>query len=299
MTTRQRKHALIALLMCVVFSTPFLFLPPSSISAEEWVTPVATRSTSVLSALRSTNRVINGREVQYTINLASLNTRLISNMEAYIDTFPANSVVVERVRFNLRSAIPPRDDSRPLFHIYVINRHLIECESDIPFVIVRRSLDFIFAVRYFDNTMTFAVDTRNFDDIMAFFNTSARMRRFITFPAAQRLDYRNTAFFNGIPMLSPIRILPGERMVQLREAAELLGYTVEWHADGNIVVILRPDGVRRDAFAIFSHSTHHPDVNVQIRLINDRTYVSIGYFNQVLGRHTRFSSIPNNVIDIW
>ena len=289
-TTKRRLRLVTAIAMCAILSVPFLS-SHSSVSASNWFEDFTVTGSTPIPNLSA--RTVSGIAAQYTLNFGTLPASWIRGVEVHIQAVEGNSPVIERVRFNLRSALPPQTAWAPMFDIYVIDRHLVYGEHDIPLPIVARSRDLIFAVRYFDNAFTAAIDERMFDDRISHMRTPTKMRRFVTVPQSQRIDYRDTVFIGGFPMHAPFRMIYGVRFIQLREAAELLGFDVQWEPYSNTVGLIR-NRVVYDWFPVFYDTRYHPQ-GVQIRLINDRTYVSLHYFTQVLNRHISPNNALNNI----
>jgi hypothetical protein len=239
----------------------------------------------------STGRV-SGERAQYFIDFTSLPGDWTSDVVAQRELIGIDSPVIERVEFYVRSYTrPTRDFLQLMFAIYVIDRHSID-EEDIPYAVVSRSRDYVFAVRY--GLGNFAnVNDRTYHALkMHPMDTPIKMRRFITFPPNQRPDYRNTVFADGIPLNAPNRNIGGIYYVQLREAAEIMGYTVRWNANTNTVSVSR--GTFIDTFRITADTTHDHR-GIHIRLIDDRTYVSTVYFAEILHKNFSFDASTVNI----
>ena len=276
------------ILLCVVVCTLLLSTPFLTVSMSDFFSFTIERS-DVLDL--STGR-ISGDRAQYFIDFTSLSSDWADNIIAYRELTAAGSIVLERVNFFVRSYTrPARDQLQLLFAIYVIDRHAIT-EDAIPFEIVSRSRDFIFAIRYGTNGFVNPLDINYFNIRLMPMNTAIRMRRFIILPEPQMIDHRDTAFVYGVPMNSQIRRIDNVPFIQLREAAEIMGFNVAWIERTGFVFLTR--GLFRDSFRV-SSTMLNDHRNIPMRLIDGRTYVSVAYFSIVLNCHISFDQRTNNI----
>jgi len=286
---KKRFSLLVIVLVGISFlSTSF---PVSfTVSGSEFENPIIERS-SILDL--STWR-ISGEQAQYFIDFSSLPFDWINNIVAEREIIGGHTSILERVNIYVRSYTrSARDHLALLFSIYVIDRWALDDELNIPFEIVSRSRDFIFAVRYGVNDFSDPNDRIYFMLKLAPMDTPIRMRRFITFPPSQRIDYRNTVFAYGVPLNSQIRRIEGVPFFQLREAAEIMGYTVSWNQTTMAITISR--GSFSDSFVIYDGMTQDAR-GIPIRLINGRTYVSSQYFAIILNKHLSLDPRTGNII---
>ena len=283
--TKIRLRLLLFIIICLSFiSTPFTILSSSDFDN------IVVESHRIIDL--STGR-ISGDRAQYFIDFTSLPSDWTDNIVAQRDIIGGTSAIVERVRVYVRSFMrPTRDQLQLLFAIYVVDRNMLDDELNIPYEIVSRSRDFVFAVRYGTNGFTDPIDISYFIVKMLPLNTAIQMRRFITFPESQMIDHRNTAFIYGVPMNNPIRRIDGVVFIQLREAAEIMGYTIGWNERTNSVTVRR--GVTNDSFRIYNEMTHDHR-GIPMRLLNGRTYVATAYFSSILNCHISLDPRTNNI----
>lgn len=236
---------------------------------------------------------VSGERAPYFIDLTSLENDWVSDVIAQREIIGGGSPVIERVSFFVRSYTRPnRDFVQLMFAIYIIDRWAVN-ESDIPYEIVNRSKDYVFAVRYGTGAFESADDRFYHAIKMHPMDTPLKMRRFIVFPPEQQPDYRNTVFVEGIPLNAPGRNIGGLHFVQIREACEIMGYTVRW--DANTMTVTVSKGLFTDSFRIHGDMTHDHR-GIPMRLINDRTYVSTHYFGDVLHKSISFVPRTGNIL---
>ena len=279
------------LLVCIILSVSFLTVYfPVNITAN-YFTNLTIDSHSMLDL---SSRRVSGEAAQYFIDFTTLHQTWVDGVVAERDIVGGNSPVIERVRFYVRSITRPQSSEiQPMFAIYVICRAALNCESEIPFPLemVSRSRDFVFAVRYEANGFIHPNDRAHFYQKVFLMNTAIRMREFITLPPSQVVVHSNTAFIFGAPMNSQIHRQGGIAYIQLREAAEMMGFFVGWHEPTTTVTIIR--GNLRDSFMVYSNMTHdHRDIPMLLR--NGRTYVAVSYFITILR-----NSISIDQSNIW
>jgi len=185
--------------------------------------------------------------------------------------------------------------SRPLLmaSLYVYDR--FEWTDDSGFLLVMKAQRHYFEAEIFDNRESFNESGRETDRWMyercfAELSTPFRIKSLIELPIGYEEIVENTVFVNGRELETKVMIDGGNRLVPLRETAEMLGYLIRWIANESAVEIVG-EGVR-DRF-IVRGSMQRDGRGYAMRLVGGVTYVSTAYFFRVLGRSVDVDSFDN------
>jgi hypothetical protein len=179
-------------------------------------------------------------------------------------------------------------------------------------VVVKETDEFIAYAEYHQsNPFTFASDRERFDYVMGYVyerddnaETRRKTSRLICFSGREPV---NRVYVSNVLLPEEFLIIDRIRYVPLRAVVEALGYTVLWTEQTKTAEILMM-GVRgqfADRFIVSgdmefyrSETIAHRDHNdiIHMRLINGRTYVSLGYISSVLRKSVR---VGEHISVLW
>jgi len=166
-----------------------------------------------------------------------------------------------------------RFKAEPMFNIYII----AEGKWNEEYTIVKRNGFYIIAVEYFDGSgFDYAPDIEQFNEEMSYAGTVEKLKNLILLSGEGKKVY-----VRSVATSSPPETVDGLYYIPLREAAEALGYTVNWwQKDSTVVIDRKAPKQFRDSFKMTTETTENS--GCKMRLINNRTYVHTAYFVSVL-----------------
>ena len=228
------------------------------------------------------NGVIAGEKVGYYFTIPE-------NIAEYIwaeRNTPSNSSLLEQVTLICQAG--PSEPSCPLISFYVYKRLAWKPSEGI--VEMFRTNDYVFAFESYENR--FDRGTYNyytFRYCASLVGSAEKAGECVFLPPGQRREYKQTVFVNGKAMTQKVVLEESLYLVPFREIAETLGYTVEWEEAGRLVKIAGRGF--KDSFAMTptTISAH----GYRVRMVSDRTYVSVGYFVKYLGISMEIDSNRN------
>jgi len=193
-----------------------------------------------------------------------------------------DSGAVEALLFYCGS-ISGRSKPALMFTLHVFNK--ASWTNRARFEKVKESGDLIAAIvreqpAYFE----FRNDQFAYEEVFEYIDTAEKIGELVflnTIQPERRIYINNVAIHAQAVVENDVYYIP------LRAVAEALGYTVTWDEDNSIVEIFRSPLLTSsvDRFKITSQTKKHEKFpqQIQVRLINDRTYVMTAYIKWVLG----------------